>query len=178
MTYFKKMRGSGPSPPGVSAGEVFWSWLGSFLGVAAVALLHAGLFEPRDLSLLIGSFGASAVLLYGAVRSPLAQPRNLIGGHVLSAIIGVSAQLWLGGTPWLAAAVAVSVAIAIMHLTRTLHPPGGATALIAVIGGDSVHQLGYLYVLLPAALGAGVMLVIALLVNNIPKTRKYPEFWF
>ena len=178
MTYFKKMLGSGPSPPGVSAGEVFWSWLGSFLGVAAVALLHAGLFEPRDLSLLIGSFGASAVLIYGAVRSPLAQPRNLIGGHVLSAIIGVSAQLWLGGTPWLAAAVAVSVAIAIMHLTRTLHPPGGATALIAVIGGDSVHQLGYLYVLLPAALGASVMLVIALLVNNIPKTRKYPEFWF
>ena len=89
-----------------------------------------------------------------------------------------SAQLWLGGTPWLAAAVAVSVAIAVMHLTRTLHPPGGATALIAVIGGDSVHQLGYLYVLVPAALGAGVMLVIALLVNNIPKTRKYPEFWF
>ena len=178
MNYLKKMLGSGPSPPGVSAGEVFWSWLGSFLGVAAVALLHAGLFEPRELSLLIGSFGASAVLIYGAVRSPLAQPRNLMGGHVLSAIVGVSAQLWLGGTPWLAAAVAVSVAIAIMHLTRTLHPPGGATALIAVIGGDSVHQLGYLYVLLPAALGAGVMLVIALLVNNIPKTRKYPEFWF
>ena len=178
MTYFKKMRGSGPSPPGVGAGEVFWSWLGSFLGISAVALLHAGLFEPRDLSLLIGSFGASAVLLYGAVRSPLAQPRNLIGGHVLSAIVGVSAQLWLGGTPWLAAAVAVSVAIAIMHLTRTLHPPGGATALIAVIGGDSVHQLGYLYVLVPAALGASIMLVIALLVNNIPKTRKYPEFWF
>ena len=171
MNYFKKMLGSGPSPPGVSAGEVFWSWLGSFLGVAAVALLHAGLFEPRDLSLLIGSFGASAVLLYGAVRSPL-------GGHVLSAIVGVSAQLWLGGTPWLAAALAVSVAIALMHLTRTLHPPGGATALIAVIGGDSVHQLGYLYVLVPAALGASVMLVIALLVNNIPKTRKYPEFWF
>ena len=178
MNYFKKMLGSGPSPPGVSVGEVFWSWLGSFLGVAAVALLHAGLFEPRDLSLLIGSFGASAVLIYGAVRSPLAQPRNLMGGHVLSAIVGVSAQLWLGGTPWLAAAVAVSVAIAIMHLTRTLHPPGGATALIAVIGGDSVHQLGYLYALLPAALGASVMLVIALLVNNIPKTRKYPEFWF
>ena len=178
MNYFEKMRGSGPSPPGVGASEVFWSWLGSFLGVAAVALLHAGLFEPRDLSLLIGSFGASAVLLYGAVRSPLAQPRNLIGGHVLSAIVGVSAQLWLGGTPWLAAALAVSVSIAIMHLTRTLHPPGGATALIAVIGGDSVHQLGYLYVLVPAALGASVMLVIALLVNNIPKTRKYPEFWF
>ena len=118
------------------------------------------------------------MLLYGAVRGPLAQPRNLMGGHVLSAFIGVTAHQLLGSTPWLAAAVAVSLAIAIMHLTRTLHPPGGATALIAVIGGDSVHQLGYLYVLVPAALGALVMLVIALLVNNIPKTRKYPEFWF
>ena len=178
MKYFKKMLGSGPSPPGVRASEVFWSWLGSFIGMSVVALLHAGLFDPRDLSLLIGSFGASAVLLYGAVRSPLAQPRNLMGGHVLSAIIGVTAQQWLGSTPWLAAAVAVSVAIAVMHLTRTLHPPGGATALIAVIGGESVHRLGYLYVLVPAALGAGVMLIIALLINNIPKTRKYPEFWF
>ena len=178
MSYWQKMKGNDQSPPRVSITEVCWSWLGSFLGISAVALLHAGLFEPRDLSLLIGSFGASAVLLYGAVRSPLAQPRNLTGGHVLSALIGVTAHQLLGSTPWLAAAVAVSVAIAIMHLTRTLHPPGGATALIAVIGGDSVHQLGYLYVLVPAALGALVMLVIALLVNNIPKTRKYPEFWF
>jgi CBS-domain-containing membrane protein len=58
-----------------------------------------------------------------------------------------------------------------------LHPPGGATALIAVIGGQSVHKLGYLYVVMPVALGACIMLVIALVVNNIPKTRKYPEFW-
>ena len=64
-----------------------------------------------------------------------------------------------------------------MHLTKTLHPPGGATALIAVIGGQSVHNLGYLYVVMPVALGACIMLVIALVVNNIPKTRKYPEFW-
>ena len=64
-----------------------------------------------------------------------------------------------------------------MHLTKTLHPPGGATALIAVIGGDGVHSLGYLYVLIPTALGATVMLLIALLVNNIPKNRRYPEFW-
>jgi CBS-domain-containing membrane protein len=73
--------------------------------------------------------------------------------------------------------VAVSTSIALMHLTRTLHPPGGATALIAVIGGQSVHKLGYLYVVMPVALGACIMLAIALLVNNIPKTRKYPEFW-
>jgi len=178
MQFFEKMRGNGQSPPRVSLAEVFWSWLGSFLGIAAVALIHYRLVDHNGLLMLLGSFGASAVLLYGAVRSPLAQPRNLLGGHILSACVGVTAHLWIGTEPWLASAMAVSVAIAAMHLTKTLHPPGGATALIAVIGGESIHNLGYLYVLMPVALGAIVMLLVALVVNNIPKTRKYPEFWF
>lgn len=178
MLFLQKMKGKGQSPPRVSLAEICWSWIGSFLGIAAVALLHYKLVDRNGLLMLIGSFGASAVLIYGAIRSPLAQPRNLLGGHILSAIIGVTASQWLGGEPWLAAALAVSTSIALMHLTSTLHPPGGATALIAVIGGDSVHRLGYLYVLMPAALGAGVMLAVALIVNNIPKTRKYPEFWW
>jgi CBS-domain-containing membrane protein len=63
-------------------------------------------------------------------------------------------------------------------MTKTLHPPGGATALIAVIGGDKIHNLGSMYALVPVGLGAAIMLIIALLVNNIPKSRKYPEFWF
>ena len=175
--FLQKMRGQGQSHPRVSLSEVCWSWLGSFLGIAAVALLHYKLLDQQGLMLLLGSFGASAVLIYGAVRSPLAQPRNLLGGHILSAVIGVTAFQWLGNNPWLAAAVAVSTSIALMHLTSTLHPPGGATALIAVIGGQSVHKLGYLYVVMPVALGACIMLVVALVVNNIPKTRKYPEFW-
>ena len=145
MQFFEKMRGNGQSPPRVSLVEVFWSWLGSFLGIAAVALMHYRLVDQNGLLMLIGSFGASAVLIYGTVRSPLAQPRNLLGGHILSAFIGVTAYLWFGTEPWLASAVAVSIAIAAMHLTKTLHPPGGATALIAVIGGESIHNLGYLY---------------------------------
>jgi CBS-domain-containing membrane protein len=80
--------------------------------------------------------------------------------------------------PWFAAAFAVATAIAVMHATRTLHPPGGATALIAVIGGDSIHDLGFLYVLLPVATGAVIMLIVALMVNNLAGSRKYPEFWF
>ena len=178
MNYLHKMKGSGQSPPKVGLLEVFWSWVGSFLGIATVSLIHYKLLDQTSLMMIIGSFGASAVLIYGAIRSPLAQPRNLLGGHILSAIIGVTAFQWLGAEPWLAAAVAVSTSIAVMHLTKTLHPPGGATALIAVIGSGTVHNLGYLYVLMPAALGAGVMLIIALIVNNIPKSRKYPEFWW
>lgn len=177
MNFWHKMKGSGQSPPQVGFLEVFWSWVGSFIGIAAVSLIHYKLLDQTSLTMILGSFGASAVLIYGAIRSPLAQPKNLVGGHILSAFIGVTAFQWLGGETWLAAAVAVSTSIALMHLTKTLHPPGGATALIAVIGGGSVHNLGYLYVVMPVALGAGIMLIVALIVNNIPKSRKYPEFW-
>jgi CBS-domain-containing membrane protein len=177
MDYFKKMRGTTKSPPIVSFFEIIWSWVGAFLGIASVALINYSILEGTDLVMIIGSFGASAVLIYGAIKSPLAQPRNLIGGHVVSAIIGVTCYQIFHSNMWLAASVAVATAIAVMHATKTLHPPGGATALIAVIGSQKIHNLGYLYVIMPAGLGAVVMLAIALLVNNIPKDRRYPEFW-
>ena len=176
--YFNKMKGTTKSPPAVSLAEIGWSWVGAFLGIAAVASLNYKILENSDLVLIIGSFGASAVLLYGAIKSPLAQPRNLLGGHIFSAVIGVACYQLLGSHMWLAASVAVATAIAFMHATKTLHPPGGATALIAVIGSDKIHDLGYLYVLMPVGLGAVIMLLVALLVNNIPKSRRYPEFWF
>jgi CBS-domain-containing membrane protein len=130
------------------------------------------------LVLIVGSFGASAVLIFGAIKSPLAQPRNFLGGHILSALIGVTAHKLLPAHIWLAGAVAVATAIGLMHLTKTLHPPGGATALIAVLGGAKIYGLGYFYVVMPIGAGAVVMLIVALLFNNIPTTRRYPEFWF
>lgn len=176
--YLRKMRGTTRgSPPRVSNQEVFWSWVGGFLGIGLVAWMNQALFSGTDLTLTIGSLGASAVLVYGAVRSPLAQPRNLIGGHVISALVGVTSWQLLGGEIWLAQAVAVATAIALMHLTKTLHPPGGATALIAVIGSDEIHAIGYLYVLIPATIGPLMLLAVALVVNNIPATRRYPEVW-
>jgi CBS-domain-containing membrane protein len=177
LNYFNKMKGTTKSPPQVSLSEIIWSWIGAFLGIAAVALINGYLIEKQDLLMIIGSFGASAVLIYGAIKSPLAQPRNLLGGHVLSALIGVTAYKMFYPHLWLAASVAVATAIAVMHATKTLHPPGGATALIAVIGSQKIHSLGYLYAIIPAGLGAAVMLFVALLVNNIPKNRRYPEFW-
>jgi len=175
--YIAKMKGSTKSPPGVGAGELAWSWLGAVIGIGLCAYLSAKYFEPRDLTLLIGSFGASAVLVYGAIKSPLAQPRNLIGGHVISGLIGVLCYNIFGGTIWFAAAIAVSLAIATMLATKTLHPPGGATALIAVTGGAKIHSLGYLYAFLPAGAGACILLLVALIVNNLSKNRKYPEYW-
>lgn len=177
--YFRKMKGSTKgSPPRVSNNEILWSWLGAFLGISALGVLGHLFFSGHDSILMIGSFGASAVLVYGAVRSPLAQPRNLIGGHVLSAVVGVVIWKLFSPYPGLAEAMAVATAIALMHLTRTLHPPGGATALIAVVGSPDIHALGFYYVLVPATVGPLILLVIALLVNNIPETRRYPEIWY
>jgi len=175
--YFNKMAGSTKSPPRVHFSEIAWSWIGAFLGIGAVAYIHYSKFENSDLLMIIGSFGASAALIYGATKSPLAQPRNFIGGHVLSAIIGVTCYQLLNDYMWLASSMAVATAIALMHLTKTLHPPGGATALIAVAGSEKVHNLGYLYVIMPVGIGTIIMLIIALLVNNIAKNRRYPEFW-
>ncbi|MHC1788127.1 HPP family protein [Solidesulfovibrio sp.] len=177
MTFFAKMRGAGTGPPPVPAAEILWSFLGAMAGIAAVAWLHERLADPLGLSMLIGSFGASAVLLYGAPKSPLAQPRNLVGGHVLSALVGVTARLALAEPEWLVCALAVAGAIAVMHATGTLHPPGGATALIAVTGGPKIIALGYLYVVFPVLSGALVMLLVALLAVNAAPTRRYPEYW-
>ena len=175
--YFLKMTGTTQSPPRVSLAETLWSWLGAFLGIGAVAFLD-GFLEKTDVALLIGSFGASAVLIYGAIKSPLAQPRNLVGGHLISAVIGVTVYYLLSSLPWLAAAVAVATSIAVMHATRTLHPPGGATALIFVMGSPKIHHLGYLYVLMPVGAGVAIMLIVALLLNNLSSRRRYPEFWW
>ena len=177
MDYFSKMKGSTKSPPAVGLSEIIWSWIGSFLGIAAVASINYTIIDETDLVMVIGSFGASAVLIYGAIRSPLAQPRNLIGGHMISAAIGVTAYKLFPAHLGLASALAVATSIGVMHATKTLHPPGGATALIAVIGSQKIHSLGYLYVLIPAGIGPFIMLTVALLVNNIPKNRRYPEFW-
>jgi len=177
--YLRKMRGTTRgSPPRVSNSEVVWSWVGSFIGILAVGWCNQLWFKGTDLTLLIGSFGASAVLVYGAVRSPLAQPRNLVGGHVVSAFTGVVAWKLFHTDPWLASAFAVATAIAMMHITRTLHPPGGATALIAVIGSDQIHAAGFTYVLIPATLGPVILLVVALVINNLAPRRRYPEIWW
>ena len=177
QAYFAKMKGTTTSPPRVNSTEIAWSWIGAFVGIGFISYANAHIFEKIDLLMIVGSFGASAVLIYGAIKSPLAQPRNLLGGHIFSAIVGVTAYQLLGAHLWLASATAVATSIAVMHATKTLHPPGGATALIAVIGGEKIHELGFLYVIFPAGGGACIMLLIALLINNLSKNRRYPEFW-
>jgi CBS domain-containing membrane protein len=154
--------------------EHFWAFVGAFIGIGVIAYFQSNMFPDNDNLFLIGSFGASSVLVFGVIQSPLAQPRNLIGGHVISALVGVTIYQFLPNVIWITAPLAVAQSIVLMQVTKTLHPPGGATALIAVIGSEKVKALGYWFVLTPVLSGCLVLLVAALIFNNITSNRQYP----
>ncbi|ABO51446.1 HPP family protein+B94 [Desulforamulus reducens MI-1] len=169
MSYLKKMRGGNcPTFQAVDIRSHLITAVGSFLGIGLIALLNTF----YDIPLLVPSLGASAVLLYSACHVPMAQPRNVIGGHLVSAMAGVVVYQWLGNQ-WWTIALAVTLAIFLMNLTHTLHPPGGATAFVAVYTSQS-----FTYIFSPVLLGATLLVIIAVLVNNFSHKRHYPNFWF
>jgi len=155
--------------------EQFWSFLGSFVGIGILAYIQSIHFSGNDAVYLIGSFGASSVLVYGIIQSPFSQPRNLIGGHLVSAFIGVTVHKLAPDIIWIAAPLAVSLAIILMQITKTLHPPGGATALIAIIGSDKIKDLGYMYLISPVLIGVIILFLTALVFNNMTSSRTYPS---
>jgi CBS domain-containing membrane protein len=161
-------------PVPLSNGEKLRSGLASFGGILAVGLISSHFISGPGLPLMVASMGASAVLLFAASHSPLAQPWPLIGGNLLSAAVGVTCSR-LVHDPALGAALAVSLSIVLMLLTHSLHPPGGAVSLIPVLGGDGAHALGYHFVLLPVALNVLVIFVAALAINNLLPGRRYPS---
>lgn len=154
--------------------EHFWAFLGSFIGIGIISYIQMLHLPISDVIYLIGSFGASSVLVYGVIESPLAQPRNLIGGHLVSAVIGVSIQKTIPDILWLSAPLAVSLSIIFMQISKTLHPPGGATALIAVTGSAELKNIGYWYVISPVLFGCLILLLVALIFNNMTSNRSYP----
>lgn len=155
--------------------EHFWSFLGAFFGIGLIAFLQSQYLFKQESIFLIGSFGASCVLIYGAIQSPLAQPRNLVGGHVISALIGVTVFKIVPDIIWLSAPLAVAFSIVAMQYTKTLHPPGGATALIAVSSTGKIPELGYWYAFSPVLSGCLILLLVALVFNNMTKHRSYPN---
>lgn len=118
-TYLLRMKATDECPPRKPIKKIVWSWLGAFLGIYLVAMLGQVLSPAFfDHIFLIGSFGASAVLIYGAPLAEFSQPRNLVGGHVVSAWVGVTVFMMIGADIVFASAMAVSLAIAVMHFTR------------------------------------------------------------
>ena len=142
----------------------------SILGVMLISQAQLGLTGSVS---IISSMGSSAVLLFAVPHGPLSQPWSVLGGHLVSALIGV-ACVKLIHQPMLAAALAVGLAIGAMHYLRCIHPPGGATALAVVIGGDSVHRLGFEFVLTPVLLNAITILLVAVMFNFPFPWRRYP----
>ncbi|KAF9131185.1 hypothetical protein BG015_003908 [Linnemannia schmuckeri] len=193
QTYFSKMKGQrydpkklkAPPKPPTRIQVLLSSFVGSFVGIAIVASLtyNAQWFIDRNTPVIAGSFGASAVLIYGAIEAPLSQPRN-VSGHILASFIGVSlyklfnlmSEDLFNKLHWLLCSLAVSISLFVMQLTHTVHPPASASALIAVSGGQAIYDLGYWYLLCPIALGVALMMIVAMVVNNVVRT--YPSHWW
>lgn len=169
IRYISKMKGYKRTTPLVSSPplDVILTWLGAFLGITAIALFA----HKYDLP-VVASFGASAVLIYGVPDAPLSQPRNVIFGHTLSAVAGVATFMMFGLT-WWSPALGTALALVVMLLTKTTHPPGGATALFAVL--SKAHPS---YILTPIMTGAVILVIIGLLVNNLSPNRHYPRYWY
>lgn len=179
--YFARMKSKDNCPSRKPISKILWSVIGSFTSIYLLSIFSS-LYSKADGFFLLGSFGASAVLVYGAPEVPFSQPRNLVGGHILSALVSVFLVKSFENSLSLEllCALSVSLSVFIMHLTSTLHPPGGATALIYVIGSERIRSLGWIYPITPIALGALFMLLIALIVNNISNNSKrhYPAYWY
>lgn len=188
-SYLQRMLGNGSAPGSPPLSVMLWAMAGSFLGILVLSLLHFKLVVPNTehLSLFVGSFGAQAVLLFGANQSPLTQPWNVTFGSVISSFIGVTCWQIFGvllPLPYgigqvIAPPVAVSLAIGAMMVTRSVHPPAGALALIATIQPGRPRDAAFMYVLFPALAGAIVHMIVALLFNNLSTQpcRMYPVTW-
>ena len=168
------IKGFVPESFSVNYTERLRASIGAFIGILFTGLttyLIEG--DTAAIPLLIAPMGASAVLLFAVPSSPLAQPWSIMGGNMLAAFIGITSAMWITNT-FLAASVAVSVSIFIMFFLRCLHPPAGAVALITALGGSAVQAQGYSFVFLPVGLNSLLLLMAAILYNNLTK-RQYPH---
>jgi CBS-domain-containing membrane protein len=193
--FFQKMKGTDASPPKYPGAVVARAILGSAIALILIEFLQVLLIGVSTFPLFMAPLGASAALVFGTPQSPLAQPRNVIGGHAIAALVGVTAyklavafnlvvggaEVTVTGLAVLVTGLAVALAVGLMLLTGLFHAPGGATAFLAVagghVGGQEIHDLGYLFVLFPCMAGSVLMIAVALVFNNLPSRQSYPLYW-
>ncbi len=159
-------------------GEKLISAVGAFFGILAVYwgtrwCFPDGFMGTAGSLIMVTSMGASAVLLFAIPQGALSQPWPVIGGHLLSACVGVTCQQLLPDQTW-TPALAVGLSVWMMHYVRCMHPPGSATALAAVIGGAEVHNLGYFYIVAPILINVSSIMIMALVFNAFFPWRRYP----
>lgn len=166
-SYLRRMRGGQARPPRPALHHILWSFIGGGVAIGAIAALTSLTGMPW----LMAPFGASCVLAFGLPDSPLAQPRAIIGGHLLSTLVGLVCLNLFGHDGWVLA-LSVAAAIALMQLTHTTHAPAGADPLLVISGG-----LGWQVLLTPVLAGSLVVVACAVLVNNLASERAYPRYW-
>ncbi|MDO5680413.1 MAG: HPP family protein [Pelistega sp.] len=154
-------------PPRVSVKTILFAWLGGLLATAAIA----GTGDATQLPLVLGSFGASCLLVFAYPSSPFAQPRNVVGGHVIATVTGLII-MGICGVHWWSMALGVGTAIALMLIFRVPHPPAGSNPLIVMLGAAD-----WWYVVTPTLLGSIILVVVALIFNNWGQDRRYPTYW-
>jgi len=159
----------------VKTKELIISAFGAFISVAMAGFFSNVILQSTTSPIIIASAGASAMLMFGLPHSPVSLPRNLIGGHTVSAIVGISCY-YLIGDVILSTSVAIALSLIAMHFLRCMHPPGGATAVTAIIGGEAVHQLGYLFVILPIFLNSLILLVVAIAIGSFRPKNPFEDY--
>lgn len=166
-SYLRKMRGGAKVPPRPSVRAVVLAWLGGFIAIGTIASITAS----THATLVLGSFGATCVLVFGFPESPFSQPRNVIGGHFLSSLTGLI-FFYFVGPQWWSMSLALATAIALMQLTRTVHPPAGSNPIIVFLSAASWN-----FLVTPTLLGASILVSIAVVYNNLASERRYPQYW-
>jgi CBS-domain-containing membrane protein len=168
MNFLSKLRGDSAALPPVASSKTIWlAFVGGFVAIAVIALLAREL----KLALVLGSFGASCVLVFGFPDVPFSQPRNVVLGHTLSTLIGLG-FIHLCGPQWWSVALAVGSAIAVMMLTRTVHPPAGSNPVIVFL-----MQPGWSFALFPTLVGAVILVLVALVYHNLTRDARWPKYW-
>jgi CBS domain-containing membrane protein len=162
-----------PRQASLSHRERIISGLGGILAILVTSWMTHIFIGPVAAPYLLAAMGASTVLLLGAPHSPFSQPWSFAGGHLVSAAIGITCALYLQNI-YLAAGLAVGLSIVAMYYLRCIHPPGGATALLTVIGDQKIHAMGYHFIIMPVLANVAILLVVALLINRLILRRQYP----
>lgn len=169
MNYIQKLKGlKEPLPKKSSFNDIIFMFFGGFIAIAIVAYLT----KSYDNILILGSFGATCVLLFAFPASPFSQPRNILFGHMLSTLMGLF-FLHFFGDYWWSIALALASASALMLITRTVHPPAGSNPLIVFIMGANWD-----FLIFPTTIGAIIVILVGVFYNNLHKKRVYPNYWF
>jgi len=189
--YGEKWKGNRANkpPPRATWTAGAWTLVGALLGMLLPSALHTALVRHThspSLFLMVGSYGALATLLFGAPASPFAQPRIVLGGHLQASVVAVAVDYLVDSEHtdfstafiplWVALALVPALCITLMSLTGYTNPPSAACAFIYIAGAADVKAVGWMYVVVPSLLGCCLMILVALIVNNLSAAR-YPTFW-